>query len=239
MPSFVVETPQRTYSAIVERGILHKLREFIPAPSGRIFVITTQDVWLLHGSSVALALQGLDHEVIKTGVIADPDLFDTMHRDSARVLAHDVELVDRIISDSVRIKADVVSGDEKESGRRRILNFGHTFGHALEAETGYQRFLHGEAVAWGMKAAALLGEMEQMLRREDKQEIVDCVNSYGPLPQLNGIDPARLAARLKSDKKTVKGRIHFVLPERIGAVKVRADIEEPHVLRAIEEALVC
>jgi 3-dehydroquinate synthase len=131
----------------------------------------------------------------------------------------------------------VVSGDEKEEDRRRILNFGHTFGHALEAETDYSRFLHGEAVAWGMKAAALLGEREGMLSPTDCDDIVQCVNSYGPFPTLDGIDPSRLAARLKSDKKTVKGKIHFVLPERIGSVKITADVDEQSVLAVIREAL--
>ncbi len=95
-------------------------------------------------------------EIIKHGVIADADLFHLMSREPQRVLAHAPDVVDRMICDSVRIKAEVVSGDEKEQDRRRILNFGHTFGHALEAETGYSQFLHGEAVAWGMKAATLL-----------------------------------------------------------------------------------
>jgi 3-dehydroquinate synthase len=144
-----------------------------------------------------------------------------------------------MICDSVRLKAQVVSGDEKEEDRRRILNFGHTFGHALEAETNYSQFLHGEAVAWGMKAATVLGGMERMLPAADREEILQCVNSYGPFPPLDGIDPEKLAARLKSDKKTVKGKVHFVLPERIGAVKIRADVEERAVLAAIEEALSC
>jgi 3-dehydroquinate synthase len=178
-------------------------------------------------------------EIVKHGVIADADLFWLMSREPGRVLSHAPDVVDRMICDSVRIKSEVVSGDETEQGRRRILNFGHTFGHALEAETGYSRFLHGEAVAWGMKAATLLGEMERVLSHEDKQEILRCVNSYGPLPPLAGIDPGRLAARLKNDKKTVKGRIHFVLPERIGAVKITADVQERFVTAAIEEALAC
>jgi 3-dehydroquinate synthase len=178
-------------------------------------------------------------EIIKHGVIADPDLFWLMRREPRRVLSHAPDVVDRMICDSVRIKAGVVSGDEKEEDRRRILNFGHTFGHALEAETGYSLFLHGEAVAWGMKAAALLGEKERMLPSSDKREILQCVDSYGPFPPLDGIDPVRLAGRLKSDKKTVKGKIHFVLPERIGAVKITADVQESLVLAAIEEALVC
>jgi 3-dehydroquinate synthase len=88
-----------------------------------------------------------------------------------------------------------------------------------------------------MKAAALLAEKQRVLSREDRQEIVECVNSYGPFPPVAGIDPARLAARLKSDKKTVQGRIHFVLPERIGAVSITADVDERSVLAAIEEAL--
>jgi 3-dehydroquinate synthase len=178
-------------------------------------------------------------EIVKHGVIADADLFWLMSREPQRVLSHEPDVVDRMICDSVRIKAEVVSGDETEQDRRRILNFGHTFGHALEAETGYSQFLHGEAVAWGMKAATLLGEMERLLSPEDKREILRCVNSYGPLPPLKDVDPARLAARLKSDKKAVKGKIHFVLPERIGAVKITADVDERFVTAAIEEALAC
>lgn len=178
-------------------------------------------------------------EIIKHGVIADADLFWLMRREPQRVLMHAPDVVDRMICDSVRIKAEVVSGDEKEQDRRRILNFGHTFGHALEAETGYAQFLHGEAVAWGMKAAAVLGTLERILPDQDKFEILRCVESYGPLPSLKGVDPERLAARLKSDKKTVKGKIHFVVPERIGAVKITADVEAHSVRAAIQEALTC
>ena len=176
-------------------------------------------------------------EIVKHGVIGDPDLFWLMRREPARVLSHEPEVVDRMICDSVRLKAAVVSGDEKEEDRRRILNFGHTFGHALEAETNYSKFLHGEAVAWGMKAAAILAERERLLAAEDRREIERCVNAYGPFPSLDGLDAARLTARLKSDKKTVKGKTHFVLPERIGAVKITPDVDERNVLAAIEEAL--
>jgi 3-dehydroquinate synthase len=90
-----------------------------------------------------------------------------------------------------------------------------------------------------MKAATLLGEKEHVLSAEDTQEILRCVNSYGPLPSLGGVDPARIAARLKSDKKTVQGKIHFVLPERIGAVKITSDVQERFVAAAIKEALAC
>ncbi len=355
MPSYVVETPACSYPILVERGAVSKLREYIPARAGKIFFVSTEDVWQLHGRSAAgdlahevllfpggetrkrlaevealaeqMVQMGADRaslvvavgggivtdvagflaaifmrgipliqipttllgqvdaaiggktgvnltagknligsfhqplavlidpamldtlpereyraglfEIIKHGVIADPDLFSMLRREPARVMSREPAVVDRMIADSVRLKAQVVSGDEKEEDRRRILNFGHTFGHALEAETDYARFLHGEAVAWGMKAAALLGERERMLAAADCDEIVQCINSYGPFPPLSRIDPARLAARLKSDKKTVKGKIHFVLPERIGSVKIRADIDEHSVLAAIEKALAC
>jgi 3-dehydroquinate synthase len=160
-----------------------------------------------------------------------------MRREPQRVLSHEPAVVDRMICDSVRLKAQVVSGDEKEEDRRRILNFGHTFGHALEAETGYSRFLHGEAVAWGMKAATLLSAKVVSLADSDEREILECIDSYGPLPSLAGIDAERLAARLKSDKKTVQGKIHFVLTEGIGLVTVRAGIDEQDVLGVIEESL--
>ncbi len=86
------------------------------------------------------------------------------------VLARSPDAVDRIIADSVRMKAEVVSADEREGGLRRILNFGHTFGHALESETGYTRFLHGEAVAFGMRAATYLAESDRLsLRRGQRR----------------------------------------------------------------------
>lgn len=358
MPTYSVETPQRTYPIVVERGSLSSIREHVPAGCGKVFFVSTQDVWDLHGRLLTSGLQAHPHEVlffpggeirkrlaevealaeqlvergadrssiivalgggivtdvagflaaifmrgipviqvpttllaqvdaaiggktgvnlaagknlvgsfhqplsvlidptvldtlpereyraglfeiIKHGVIADPGLFQLMYEEPKAVLSHAPGIVDRMICDSVRIKAEVVSGDEKEEDRRRILNFGHTFGHALEAETGYSTFLHGEAVAWGMQAATVLGRMERMLSKQDETAILRCIQSYGALPPLNGIQPSRLAARLKSDKKTVKGKIHFVLPERIGSVRITPDVEEQHVLAAIEEALAC
>ena len=98
------------------------------------------------------------------------------------MLARDPDAVDRIIADSVRMKCEVVSADEKEGDLRRILNFGHTFGHALEAETGYTRFLHGEAVALGMRAAVYLGESTGHLSAEDSVEILESIDLYGPIP---------------------------------------------------------
>ena len=176
-------------------------------------------------------------EIIKCGIIADAQLFEVLRAEQDRVLAQDSATLERVISDSVRIKAEVVSADEKEGGLRRILNFGHTFGHALEAETGYDRFLHGEAVGWGMLAATELSRLEGVLADADAQEIAACIHSYHGIPPLDDIDPARIAARLRSDKKTVKGRVHFVLAERIGATRITADVSDENVLSAIRTTL--
>ena len=97
-------------------------------------------------------------EVIKHGIIRSRELFELMGQHRDRALARDPEMLERMVADSVRIKADVVAADEREGGLRKILNYGHTFGHALEAETAYARLLHGEAVGWGMIAAGRMGE---------------------------------------------------------------------------------
>jgi 3-dehydroquinate synthase len=176
-------------------------------------------------------------EVVKHGIIADAELFRIMRECSDAVKRHAPEVLDRMIADSVRIKADVVSNDEKENDLRRILNFGHTFGHALEAETEYKRFLHGEAVAWGMKAAVRLSVLEELLAESDAREMDACIDSYGPLPALDGISRDRIAARLVSDKKTVQGKIHFVLVEGVGRVKIVAGVAEDRVHAAIDAAM--
>ena len=98
-------------------------------------------------------------EVIKYGVIADAELFAYLEQNMEKLLRQDRDALEYVIPRCVEIKADVVSRDEHESGLREILNFGHTFGHALESVTKYRRYLHGEAVAWGMVAASLLGRV--------------------------------------------------------------------------------
>jgi 3-dehydroquinate synthase len=115
--------------------------------------------------------------------------------------------------------------------------FRSTFGHALEAETQYTRFLHGEAVAWGMKAAVHLGEMTGHISAEDCVEILEMLRFYGPIPPVDGIPVENLFARLVHDKKTVQGKVHFVLPVRIGEVTVVSGVDEKAVREAIRLAL--
>jgi 3-dehydroquinate synthase len=177
------------------------------------------------------------YEIIKCGVIRDAELFHTLDRDVTKVLAQEPGLVEHVIAAAVRIKAEVVTADEREGDLRRILNFGHTVGHALEAETHYNHFLHGEAVAFGMRAATRLAERTGCLNASDASAIESVVDRYGPIPSLDGIVARNLAARLRSDKKTVQGKIHFVLPVRIGEVKIVTGVDDALVLESIEAAL--
>jgi 3-dehydroquinate synthase len=176
-------------------------------------------------------------EVVKYGVISSPELFDLLSNRSGDVLAQHPDVLDRIIAESVRIKAEVVSADEKEGDWRRILNFGHTIGHALEAETRYERFLHGEAVAFGMNAATELASLVGVLGGSDREAILQTVALYGPIPSLDGIGADALLGRLVRDKKTIQGKVHFVLPESIGKVRIMNGVAEDKVHSAIQAAL--
>ena len=176
-------------------------------------------------------------EVIKCGVIRDPSLFRLLKDRAEEVLAHKPDVVDELIARAVRIKTEIVSADERESDLRRILNFGHTIGHAIEAETGYARFLHGEAIAWGMLAAARLAELIGTLGGADAGEIKQTICRYGPLPSAANLDPKRLIGRLETDKKTVKGNVHFVLPVAIGEAKIVSGVNPTYIRQAIQETL--
>ncbi|MCC7176712.1 MAG: 3-dehydroquinate synthase [Bryobacterales bacterium] len=356
MPTFEVATPQRTYQAVVQRGALARLAAYVPEGARKLIIVSTEDVWNLHGRKLERGLAGrafnviffrggeerkrlaeverlagemvslgadrssllaafgggvatdvggflaavfmrgipviqipttllaqvdagvggktgvnlvagknlvgafhqplaalIDpdvlstlpereyraglYEVIKCGVIRSPELFHLMSGQAEAVLGRSPEAVDRMIAESVRIKAEVVSADERESDLRRILNFGHTYGHALEAETGYARFLHGEAVAFGMKAASQLAVNAGLLGAEDARRIIETVESYGPIPALDGVAAEAIVSRLARDKKTLQGRVHFVLPEAIGRVRIVSGMEEAAVLAAARAAL--
>jgi 3-dehydroquinate synthase len=356
MPAYAVLTASQSYEAVVEKGCIGRLREFIPARTGAVFVVTTADVWKLHGATLTAGMAGRQFhtilfpggeekkrlssveamaeemvahggdrsslviafgggivndlggflaaifmrgipviqipttllaqvdasvggktganlvsgknligsfhqplvvladpsvlstlperefraglfEVLKCGIIRSRPLFRTMQVRSQEVLQRRPDLLQELISDSVRIKCEVVSADERESGLRRILNFGHTVGHALEAETSYTHFLHGEAVAIGMKAAAHLSFLTGRLSEGERNEILATVDLYGPFPPYSQIAPERLLARLSKDKKAVRGSVHFVLTTAIGETVVQSGIDDTVVLQAIGSAL--
>jgi 3-dehydroquinate synthase len=172
-------------------------------------------------------------EALKCGIIRDRKLFEFMQRNSHKVLAREMKALERIIASSVRVKAAVVSADEKESGLRRILNFGHTIGHALEAATGYSHFLHGEAVAWGMIAAAAIAQRARVCKAETAEQVRQSVLKYGPLPPVAcGVD--EVLERLAVDKKTIAGVVHFVLPQKIGKIRIANDVPVETVRAAVE-----
>jgi 3-dehydroquinate synthase len=173
-------------------------------------------------------------EAMKYGVIRSPHIFEAMEKHHDAILARDGDLLEELITDCIRVKADVVSGDERESGERRILNFGHTIGHALEAETGYKILLHGEAVGWGMIAAADIGREAGVSGKETAQRIKEMVTAYGPLPKFK-VKPNRILKRLTSDKKTVAGIPHFVLARQFGEVEIVNDVPKAVILRAIQK----
>lgn len=173
-------------------------------------------------------------EAMKYGVIRNPKIFDLMESNSKGFLRRDGTLLEKLISLCIRVKAEVVSADERESGERRILNFGHTIGHALEAETRYQRFLHGEAVGWGMIAASLIGATMQVTDAATVQRILALVLAYGPLPRVN-VDSTLIMKRLASDKKTIGGVPHFVLPTAIGKVEVFDNVPPRVVVQAVKQ----
>ena len=176
-------------------------------------------------------------EVIKYGIIRSRSLFDLLRNQREAVLSREPEVLEAIITESVSIKAEVVAKDEREEDLRRILNYGHTLGHALEAESAYRHLLHGEAVAYGMTAAARLAESTGLLASEERQVIEETILAYGPIPSLEGISAANLVARLAGDKKTVGGRAHFILPEEVGRVRVVSEPDPRLVLKAAESAL--
>ncbi|MBI2689024.1 MAG: 3-dehydroquinate synthase [Acidobacteria bacterium] len=351
MPSHVVSTGAQRYECHIERGILARIADFLPAKAGKVFVVTTQDVWNLHGSAMrfphelvifpggepnkrlsrleamademlakgadrssvivafgggivgdvggflaAVFMRGIPviqapttllaqvdaaiggktgvnlvggknlvgafhqplavlidpsvlttlpereyrsglFEVVKYGIISSPALFKLLAERPEDVLRMETETVDFIVSESVRIKAEVVSADEKEGGLRRILNYGHTLGHALEAETSYSRLLHGEAVGYGMNAAAFLAERLGVLAPADAAEMRRVTGLYGPWPAVSDLRPEALAAHTLKDKKTIQGTTHFVLAEGVGTVRVVSGIAASDVVAAAAAAL--
>ncbi len=161
-------------------------------------------------------------EIIKHGMIADPELFQTVRAQLGELLAVNLDLYCRIVPWNCRIKARVVEQDERESGLRAILNFGHTFGHAIESLTGYERYLHGEAVAIGMLLEAQLGQRLGLTPPPVIKELLELLQSAGyPLARPDLSADAVLECMFH-DKKVEKSSLRFVLPTNIGSVVVRS-----------------
>jgi len=174
------------------------------------------------------------YEALKCGVIGNEELFVGLEGVSIKDLRSSRDSLAWAIAESVRLKAKVVSADEREGDLRRVLNLGHTIGHALEAGTRYRQFLHGEAVGWGMIAAARIAADLGCCPQAVHDRIREAVLRWGGLPPVT-VRTANLIKLTRSDKKTEAEVLHFVLPTKIGQVKVVKDVPESAVMAAIAE----
>ncbi len=176
------------------------------------------------------------YEVVKYGVIRSRLLFDRLTTSLPAIFAHDPATLTTLVGDCCRIKAEVVGADERETGLRRILNFGHTIGHALEAITRYRRFRHGEAIAYGMLAAARISAARGTMSPDDESRLRELIMHMGPLPPIADLKIGEALDAVKLDKKVVAGRLHFVLAEGIGATIIASDVT-PRELTAAMAAI--
>jgi len=172
-------------------------------------------------------------EVIKYGIIGDAELFEYLEENLEKALRRDEKVLEHLITRSIEIKTRVVSKDERENGLREILNYGHTFGHALESETRYLRYQHGEAIAWGMKCAALLGHKIGLTKAGDVSRILSLIERLGSLPAWPKVSDASLIAAMRADKKTRDNKLRFVLSKKIGKAATYEDVP----LAAVKHAL--
>lgn len=175
-------------------------------------------------------------EVIKMGVIRDEPLFERVEENLDVILNLDDTTLIEIISQACVNKAEIVAKDEKESGLRMVLNYGHTFGHALEALTHYNRYRHGEAVSIGMNCAARLATNLRMFSETDFQRQQTLLKRAKlPITLPSDLTPEALCDAMYLDKKTLGGQLRLILPTRIGEVVVRDDIEDRQVIEAITQ----
>ena len=175
------------------------------------------------------------YEVVKYGVIADADLFATVERQLNALFAREGAVLMPVVAASCRIKAAIVEADEREHGVRRLLNFGHTAGHALEAITKYRRFRHGEAIAYGMLAAASLGVRRGVTSADARDRLQQLVTQMGPLPPVADLSASQALDAIRHDKKIIGGKLKFVVAVRIGEAAVIDDVTEQDLRTALHD----
>jgi 3-dehydroquinate synthase len=173
------------------------------------------------------------YEVIKYGVIASPSLFHRVAETLPALFKREPDALMPIVAESCRIKAAIVEQDEHETGLRRTLNLGHTAGHAIEAVTRYRRFRHGEAVAYGMLAAAEIAVARGTMPPADRDELAALIAKMGPLPAIADVPVDEILEAITHDKKIVAGQLHYVLPTRVGACEVAPDVTRAEIERAL------
>jgi len=172
-------------------------------------------------------LSGL-YEALKGGVIADPALFELFERGELDL--------DEVVRRAIRVKAEIVTADEREADLRRLLNYGHTIAHGIEAALHYEGITHGEAVAWGMIAANAIAVDRGLLERDEAARIDQTILKYDPMP-LPKLDRTEVFAATEHDKKNTGTSRVMVFPRRVGECVVVSDVTEWEVLRGIDAVL--
>jgi 3-dehydroquinate synthase len=173
------------------------------------------------------------YEVVKYGIIASRALFERVAAELRALFARDPGTLVPVIAESCGIKAAIVEEDERESGVRRTLNFGHTAGHAIEAVTKYRRFRHGEAIAYGMLVAAELGVRRGLFPNADRDALAALITKMGPLPPVADLASAQVVDAIGRDKKVVDGRLHYVLPTAVGSTAIVDDVTQDEITAAL------
>jgi 3-dehydroquinate synthase len=194
-------------------------------------------VWIDTGTLSSLPQRELISgiaEVIKYGIIRDAEFFGFLEKKRHDIMGLNAGALSFIIKRSCAIKAEVVSCDEKEAGLRAILNFGHTIGHAIETETRYTRFLHGEAVGLGMCLESRLSEVLGLMHSEQISRIRNLIDFYGlPCRLPEDLGAGNLLSHMKRDKKVIAGEMTFIIPEMIGKVAIRKGIATADIERVL------
>jgi 3-dehydroquinate synthase len=175
-------------------------------------------------------------ETIKYGLIYDREFFQWLQKNIQQILSNDPVAVAHAIQRSCAIKAEIVALDEKEQSVRALLNFGHTFGHAIEKLTGYGNWTHGDAVAVGMVLAARLSENMSLITPEDVQNIEEILTAANLPISLPSIDPAELLATMQSDKKVKDRNIQLVLLKDIGEAFLTADYSQEDLANILRDS---
>ena len=173
------------------------------------------------------------YEILKCGILGDRSLFRAVREAPERLQGWERVAVESAIASACRIKVEIVEKDEREDGLRRVLNLGHTLGHALEAVTRYRRFTHGEAVGWGLIGAGWIAKEKGLLAESAFDAISSAVDHLGPRPRVSSVPSDRVLQAVARDKKARAGKVTFVLPTAIGRVALRPDVTPAEIRRAL------
>jgi len=191
------------------------------------------DIALLNSLPKIEISNGLS-EVIKHALICDKDYFEWLEENINNIISLELNALEHAITRSIEIKAEVVSKDEKERGIRKFLNFGHTFGHAIELYGDFKKFSHGQSVAIGMLMAMELSKINEGFSEEDLNRSRKLINKANPDINLkHGFDERRLIENMSVDKKRSGNKLIFIVLEKIGQAKIKTDIDESKIAKAI------